>query len=206
MDGPAGARSTAGVRIDGADVGAAADHPPGGGRRARLTLAAALAMLVAFAAAVEHWRVDAVAGQGRGGLVRSVDPCPIERSCAISPQPSERMTAAADQAFPGYTRVSTTVLFDAGTGATSGQSMTLTKDGIVVSLTVSRDLWSQPREMLVDVTSASSDGVVVTAVPADGVVDRMSTAALSGPDDVLLPVDAAILWATTLDLFGDGPR
>ena len=57
----------------------------------------------------------------------------------------------------------------------------------------------------VEVASASSDGIVVSARPADGPPDRLAVAALSGPQDALLPGEAAFGWAATVDLFGDGP-
>lgn len=213
---------SAGVRIDGERVDAPAGRPPAGARTAgartagwapadRAALRRRLLMglvgvviaALALSLAVERLRTDSIAGEGRAGLLTGIYPCPPQRACAISAQPSARMWDAAFQAFPEFGQVSTTVVFDARTGRTYSESLTLTDGRIVIRLTVTREPDSVPREMFVDVTAASADGVVVSAIPADGVADRTTTAALSGPEDSLLPVAAAVAWAGTVDLFGD---
>lgn len=210
---------SAGVRIDGQTL---ARPPLGSGegtgaaggsdaaraalrRRLLMMLAGLLVVAVGLSGAVEALRVHPIAGRAEPGLITGVDPCPSDRVCAISPQPSAQMWDATFQAFPGYRQVATTVIFDARTGQSYSQSMTLTNGEIVIRLTATREQDSAARAMTVEVASASSDGIVVSARPADGPPDRLAVAALSGPQDALLPVEAAFGWAATVDLFGDGP-
>jgi hypothetical protein len=209
---------SAGVRIDGIAVappsrGGAEGHrsePAAGTRMPRRAVLLCLAVLVAAAVgltgAVHVLRVQQVAGQGQAGRITATAPCPPGRSCAISAQPSAQMLDAASIAFPGLELISTTVEFDAATGLSYSESMTLSDGAIVIRLTATREPGSVPREVFVDVTAASSDGVIVMAVPADGVQDRMTVAALSGPEDALLPVDAAVAWASIPDLLGPASR
>lgn len=171
-----------------------------------MAVAGLLVAVLALSAAIEQFRVHAISGRGAAGLIRGIDPCPPDRACAISAQPSAQMWEATYLAFPDYSQTSATVVFDARTGLSYSQSMLLRSGDIVIRLTVLRDQGSVPRPMVVDVTAASTDGIVVTSSPADGSTDRIATATLSGPQDALLPVDAAIAWASTVDLFGDAPR
>lgn len=169
-------------------------------------LAVLVVLGVGLSGAVRTLRVHEIAGEGRAGLIKGVDPCPPDRACAISPQPSAPMWEATYLAFPGYDHIATTVVFDASTGQSFSESLTLTNGPIVVRLTATREPGAVPRAVVVGVTAASSEGMVVTAVPVTGPPDRTAIAALSGPEDLLLPVQAAIAWASTVDLFGDQPR
>ncbi|MCU1688849.1 MAG: hypothetical protein JWN20_777 [Jatrophihabitantaceae bacterium] len=205
-----------GVLIDGQPAGRSGADPGAGRpgravspllrRRLLLGLAGLGVAVLALSTVVGQVRDHAIPGDGRTAFIVSVDLCPPDRACAISDQPSAVMWDAAYHAFPEYTQVSTTVVFDAGTGVSYSESIKLTYGAIVIRLTVTRDPGSVPRAMSVDVTAASTDGVVVIGVPVDGGADRKTTAALSGPEDALLPVDAALVWAATVDLFGDAPR
>lgn len=141
----AGVGDTVGVRIDGEIVARPSVPATGRGaraepdaaqptlrRRALIALAGLLGAVLMLSGAVGQLRVHAIPGAGTAGLIRGIGPCPLGRACAISAQPSAQMWEATYRAFPDYAQIATTVVFDAQTGQSYSQSMTLRSGDIVI--------------------------------------------------------------------------